>query len=93
MRNWIKYHTFPFHFHTLTLVVKTKIYKELYAAVELAQCVSWLAYTLDECGSVPIIFQENLFLSNPSFWLSRHALNSVCRGGSFCGKRIVRSLS
>jgi hypothetical protein len=35
--------------------------------IDETHCVSWLAYGLDERGSVPITVQENFPLSNPSF--------------------------
>ena len=56
-----------FIFLALRLIVETNIYNGIYPAVELAQCISWLAYSMEERGSVPIIVQGNFLMSNPSF--------------------------
>jgi hypothetical protein len=48
------------------------------------QCILWLAYALDERGSVPITKQENFLFPARTFSVARHALNLLRNGGPFC---------
>jgi len=54
--------------------------------VEEAMCIWWLAYGLDESGSVLIIWIENILLSSPSFLVVTPCLECTTNRWSFWGE-------